>query len=144
MRSNFTFISRRAFHHVGRFLAARHHGLCPVNLPLAACKQEARRLGRKKGRAVASKRRNSKRKEIKERLVKELGVEEFRKIVQSDIQKREGACRPRYANGEQPCTAARSIHTFRCEQPCTAARSFHTFRCERGQGSPALCYYILR
>lgn len=44
--------------------------------------------------------------------MKEIGVEEFRKIVQSDIQKREGACRPRDANGKQPCTAARSSHTF--------------------------------
>jgi len=79
-------------HYEGRCPAAWRHGSLLCESP-AAWKQEARRLGRKKGRAVASKRRNSKRKEIKERLVKEIGAEEFRKIVQSDIQKREGACR---------------------------------------------------
>lgn len=52
--------------------------------------QEAKRLGRKRGRAVTSKRRNFKRKEMKERLVKEIGAEEFRKMVQNDHRKREG------------------------------------------------------
>lgn len=40
---------------------------------------------------MTSKRRNSKRKEMKDRLVKEIGAEEFRKIVQNDYRKREGA-----------------------------------------------------
>eukprot|EP00903_Cladosiphon_okamuranus_P009581 g9123.t1 len=52
-------------------------------------KREIKRLGRKRGRAVTSKRRNSKRKEMKERLVQEIGAEEFRKMLQNDHRKRE-------------------------------------------------------
>lgn len=52
--------------------------------------QEARRMARKRGRAASSKRGRSKRKETRARLVEQIGVEEFKKIVQKDRREREG------------------------------------------------------
>lgn len=56
--------------------------------------QEARRMARKRGRAASSKRGRSKRKETRARLVEQIGVEEFKKIVHKDRREREGRCAP--------------------------------------------------
>lgn len=47
-------------------------------------------MGRKRGRAATSKRTKSKRQDAKERLVKEIGIDEFKKILQSDKREKEG------------------------------------------------------
>eukprot|EP00904_Undaria_pinnatifida_P009979 jgi/Undpi1/6110/HiC_scaffold_20.g08595.m1 len=52
-------------------------------------KREARRMARRRGRAASSKRGRSNRKETRARLVEQIGVEEFKKIVQKDRRERE-------------------------------------------------------
>ncbi|CAM9953787.1 unnamed protein product, partial [Hapterophycus canaliculatus] len=52
-------------------------------------KRNTKRLGRKRGRASTSNRAKCKRKETRQRLVKEIGIDEFRKIVQNDRREKE-------------------------------------------------------